>query len=298
VVNGTGAMNGNVTNVQVLCTQPGFTIGGSVEAWSEATGDTLELQTMRATTSLLLGHDVQLSYSGDERRNIQCADVLPPNSQPQPCTEFYYTGIATSNVSSVIVDCQHNDWAWTTWYMDKTDVANNLPLRSPRHSFLKIWLHPNLNSPGGRDFAASWTDNQGRRWLFGGQGYPYPSPLGLQLPGLLNDLWVFDGSVGGWVPANVLTILPPGTSQWIVDPTALEFEEVSTTAGGPGSRWGSSSWTDSSGNLYLFGGQGFDSTPNLNPSLLMTCGNALRRFLPLIATAQEPVPAPGFWWEA
>jgi len=269
VVNGTGAMNGNVTNVQVLCTQPGFTIGGSVVGLVEATGDTLELQN-NAGDDLFVTGDTTFNFptlvTNGGIYNVQT--FLPPNSQPQPCTEFYYTGIATSNVSSVIVDCQHNDWAWTTWYMDKTDVANNYAAVTTPLFPKNLVAPPNLNSPGGRDFAASWTDNQGRRWLFGGQGYPYPSPLGLQLPGLLNDLWVFDGSVGGWVPANVLTILPPGASQWIVDPTALEFEEVSTTAGGPGSRWGSSSWTDSSGNLYLFGGQGFDSTPNLNPSLL------------------------------
>src|SRR5712671_261952 len=215
VVNGTSAMNGNVTNVQVLCTQPGFTIGGSVVGLVEATGDTLELQN-NAGDDLFVTGDTTFNFptlvTNGGIYNVQT--FLPPNSQPQPCTEFYYTGIATSNVSSVIVDCQHNDWAWTTWYMDKTDVANNYAAVTTPLFPKNLVAPPNLNSPGGRDFAASWTDNQGRRWLFGGQGYPYPSPLGLQLPGLLNDLWVFDGSVGGWVPANVLTILPPGASQW------------------------------------------------------------------------------------
>jgi hypothetical protein len=270
VVNGTGAMNGNVTNVQVLCTQPGFTIGGSVVGLVEATGDTLELQN-NAGDDLFVTGDTTFKFPTPVTNggiyNVQT--FLPPSSQPQPCNEFFYTGIATSNVSSVIVDCQHNDWAWTTWYLPATEAANNYAaVTTPL--FPKNVVPPsNTSTPGGRDLAASWTDNQGRRWLFGGQGYPYPSPLGRQLPSLLNDLWVFDESVGGWVPANVLTILPPtAPPQWIVDPTALEFEDV-PTGGSPGSRWGSSSWTDSLGNLYLFGGQGFGSTPNQLDTVLL-----------------------------
>jgi hypothetical protein len=269
VVNGTGTVNGNVTNVQVLCTQPGFTVGGSVVGLVEASGDTLELQN-NAGDDLFVTGDTAFKFPTPVTNggiyNVQT--FLPPNSQPQPCNEFFYTGIATSNVSSVIVDCQHNDWGWTTWYVPKTEGANNYAAVTTPLLPKNAVPPPNLSTPGGRDLAASWTDNQGRRWLFGGQGFPYPSPLGPQLPSLLNDLWVFDEFVGGWVPANVLTILPPSATQWIVDPTALEFEDVST-GGTPGARWGSSSWTDSLGDLYLFGGQGFGSTPNqLDPVLL------------------------------
>ncbi len=269
VVNGTGTVNGNVTNVEVLCTQPGFTIGGSVVGLVEGTGDTLELQN-NAGDDLFVTGDTAFKFPTQVTNggiyNVQT--FLPPKSQPQPCTEFYYTGIATSNVSSVIVDCEHDDWAWRSWYLPSTDVGNNYAAVTTPLLPKNLVAPPDLSTPGARDFAASWTDNRGRRWLFGGNGYPFPSPLGLQLPGLLNDLWVFDGSLAGWVPANVATILPPTATQWIVDPTALEFEDVSTSAGSPGSRWGSSSWTNSTGDLYLFGGQGFDSTGQLNPALL------------------------------
>src|SRR5690348_1557589 len=39
-------------------------------------------------------------------------------------------------------------------------------------------------------------------WLFGGEGFPFLSRVGKQPPGLLNDLWVFDGA---WLPANIHT---------------------------------------------------------------------------------------------
>jgi hypothetical protein len=269
VVNGTGTASGNVTNVEVLCTQPGFVIGGSVVGLVEGAGDTLELQD-NAGDDLFVTGDTTFKFPTQVTNGgiYNVSMFLPPKSQPQPCNEFYYTGIATSDVSSVIVDCQHNDWAWTSWYLAATDVANNYAAVITPLFPINLVPPANLDTPGGRDLAASWTDNLGRRWLFGGQGYPYPSPVGLQGPGFLNDLWVFDGSVGGWVPANVRTMLPPGGIQWIVDPTALEFVDASTAAS-PGSRWGSSSWTDSTGDLYLFGGQGFGSTPNqLDPVLL------------------------------
>jgi N-acetylneuraminic acid mutarotase len=190
--------------------------------------------------------------------NVQI--FLPPSSQLQGCTMWFYTGIAITNVSDVLADCQHNDWGWDTWYIASTNKANNYaavttPLQPPNVPF-----PPNLSTPGGRDFAASWTDKTGRRWLFGGNGFPYPSPLGNQLPSFLNDLWVNDPSVGGWVPANLPIFTNsqniPAVFQDRVEP--LEAEDV-PTGSTPGSRWGSSSWTSNSGDLYLFGGQGIDS---------------------------------------
>jgi hypothetical protein len=200
---------------------------------------------------------------------------LPPTSQPQACNEFFYTGIATTNVSDVIVDCQHNDWNWISWYVPQTNTAGNYasvttPLFPPNQ------IAPtNLGTPGGRDFAAAWTDKFGRKWLFGGQGYPYVSPLGKQVTGFLNDLWVFDSTkqfgltgptvYGGWVPAN-LPIFQNTSGIWQDDYTVLERENFpglygtlhSATGGAPGARWGSSTWTDAAGNLWMFGGQGID----------------------------------------
>jgi hypothetical protein len=247
--------------VQVICTQPGFKISGSVVGLVEGPGDTLELQNNAGDDLFVSGDTVFTFPTQVTNGGIYNVEMfLPPTSQPQGCTKFFYTGIAITNVSSVLVDCQHNDWGWTSWYLASTTKANNYaavttPLQPPNEPF-----PPNVSTPGARDFAASWTDNQGRRWLFGGNGFPYPSPLGNQLPSFLNDLWVYDPSVGGWVPANLPTFTnsqsSPAVFQVRVD--SLELEDV-PTASTPGSRWGSSSWTSAAGDLYLFGGQGIDS---------------------------------------
>jgi hypothetical protein len=262
VVTGNGTATSNVTNVEVICTQPGFKISGAVVGLVEGPGDTLELQN-NAGDDLFVTGDTTFTFPTSVTNggiyNVQT--FLEPSSQPQQaCNDFFYTGIALTNVSTVLVDCQHNDWGWESWYLAGTNKANNYsavttPLFPPNLTF-----PPNLGTPGGRDFASTWTDTSGRRWLFGGQGYPYPSPLGNQLPSLMNDLWVYDTRVGGWVPANLPIFSNAGTSPVVsqVRVDQLEFEDVAT-ASAPGSRWGSSSWTSTSGDLYLFGGQGIDS---------------------------------------
>jgi hypothetical protein len=271
VVNGSGTVTANVTNVEVICTQPGFKISGSVVGLVEGPNDTLEVQDNGGDDLFVTGDGTFTFPTQVTNGGIFNVDLfLPPKSQTQPCSVFFYTGIAIANVSDVLVDCEHNEWGWTSWYISTTTAANNYAtVITPLFPINEV-PPANLNIPGGRDFAATWTDTRGRQWLFGGEGFPYPSPLGKQAPGLLNDLWVNDPFVGGWVPADVRTMLPPGALQWIVDPTALEFVGASTTGSAPGSRWGSSSWTAStSGDLYLFGGQGFGTAPNeIDPVLL------------------------------
>jgi len=269
ILNGSGTANGNVNSVQVACTQPGFTVGGSVVGLIVGPGDTLELQN-NAGDDLFVTGDTSFVFPTKVTNGgiYNVGLFIPPASQPQTCTMFAYTGIASSNVSDVVVDCQHNDWNWLTWYVGSTNLSNN-------YSAVTTPLFPvnqvppaNLNTPGGRDFASAWTDKTGRKWLFGGFGFPYPSPVAKQIQGYLNDLWVFDEGAGGWVPANVKTILPPLATQWIVDPTQLEAENIASDVV-PGSRWGGSSWTDTTGNLWMFGGQGFSTVPGVIHSVLL-----------------------------
>lgn len=272
VVNGTGTVSGNVSNVQIICTQPGFTVGGSVVGLVTGAGDTLELQ-LNAGDDLFVTGDTTFTFPTQVTNGgiYNVSMFLPPSSQPQPCNLFNYTGIATGNVSDVIVDCQHNDWNWISWYVSSTKSANNYASVTSPLRPANVLPPPNLGTPGGRDFAASWTDKLGRKWLFGGAGFPYPSPFGKQPPGLLNDLWVFNGT---WLPANLTTFINKAGDPE-VDVGPLEATNVSgaygtlkvASGGAPGSRWGSSTWTDAAGNLWMFGGQGYSST-GLDFSLL------------------------------
>jgi len=101
------------------------------------------------------------------------------------------------------------------------------------------------NAPGGREGSVIWTDGGDNLWLFGGWGFT------VNFPGYLNDLWKFDPSSKEWA-------WMAGSST--ANPTGVHGELGTPSAGTvPGGRWVATSWTDSSGNLWLFGGQGYDA---------------------------------------
>ena len=104
------------------------------------------------------------------------------------------------------------------------------------------------NIPGARDSGVSWTDNAGNLWLFGGMGYDSAGDWGD-----LNDLWRYDAD-GQWT--------------WMSGADSVDLAGTYGTKGTPGvanipgARDGSISWADSNGNLWLFGGWGYDSAGN------------------------------------
>jgi N-acetylneuraminic acid mutarotase len=101
------------------------------------------------------------------------------------------------------------------------------------------------NVPGSRYQAVGWTDASGNLWLFGGNGY---DSAGNQ--GTLNDLWKFSGGEWTWM----------GGSNLADQPGAYGTLGVAASANIPSTRFGAISWTDSSGNFWLFGGFHRDSS--------------------------------------
>jgi hypothetical protein len=102
------------------------------------------------------------------------------------------------------------------------------------------------NVPGGRYDSTSWTDASGNLWLFGGIGFD-----GDGVFSLLNDLWRYDSSTGEWTWMS-------GSD--VSDQTGVYGTRgVANAANTPGARRGVASWIDSSGDLWLYGGQGYDS---------------------------------------
>jgi len=151
VVNGTGTMTSNINTVGIVCPQPTFTIGGTLIGLVNGPGDTVELLNNGGDNNFVTGDNTTFTFPTQVTANgaYNVSIFLDPTSQPQPCFVFFYTGIAVSNVSSVLVDCQHNDWTWRSG----PNVAGQLGkavLPPPS---------PDTNTPGGRDYAAAWTDS-------------------------------------------------------------------------------------------------------------------------------------------
>ncbi|MBW4039511.1 MAG: hypothetical protein HIU91_11680 [Acidobacteria bacterium] len=111
------------------------------------------------------------------------------------------------------------------------------------------------NIPSGRDAAAVWKDAAGNFWMFGGIGL---DANGNQ--GYLNDLWKYTPSATGdtgewtWMGGNSTVPQANGGQSGV-------YGSLGTPAAGniPGGRYSASSWTDASGNFWLFGGSGYDS---------------------------------------
>jgi len=129
------------------------------------------------------------------------------------------------------------------------------------------------NVPGGREGAASWIDESGNFWLFGGYGVP-----GNGYGDYLNDLWKFDLSSMEWTWMSGSSTFdpdcPPLDANGIMIPCQYTFGQpgmygdLGTPSAGnvPSSRWAAASWTDNSGNFWLLGGQGVDA--NYRPGYL------------------------------
>ena len=108
------------------------------------------------------------------------------------------------------------------------------------------------NIPGAREAATSWTDSSGNFWLFGGIAYDSIGGYSADI----NDLWKFNPSEGAWAwmsgsNVNALTTVAKGI---------YGTRGAAGVANVPGARDGAASWADGSGNLWLFGGYGYDSS--------------------------------------
>jgi hypothetical protein len=105
------------------------------------------------------------------------------------------------------------------------------------------------NVPGARNESVRWIDASGNLWLFGGAGLNSSA-----VASNLNDLWEYNPTAKTWT--------------WVSGSNTFDSIGVYGTQGTPsasnipGARFGALGWTDSSGNLWLFGGFGRDSTPS------------------------------------
>ncbi len=99
------------------------------------------------------------------------------------------------------------------------------------------------NKPGAREHGVSWTDANDNLWLFGGIGYATTLKFSN-----LNDLWKYNINSGQWMWVNG----DDTTSYSNIG--VFGIKGIAAVSNKPGATEGSISWTDTNGNLWLFGG--------------------------------------------
>jgi hypothetical protein len=105
------------------------------------------------------------------------------------------------------------------------------------------------NIPGAREGAVSWVDSSGNLWFFGGYGSDSTQF------NYLNDLWEFNPTSKAWT-----WVSGSSTNLGAKVPGVYGTMDVPAAANVPGGRGYGVSWFDKSGNVWLFGGDGYDST--------------------------------------
>lgn len=122
-------------------------------------------------------------------------------------------------------------WTW----MHGTDTLNVPPV------YGTTGVSAPSNRPGSLEGSACWTDAAGNFWMFGGSLYNGTSA------DLVNDLWNYNTASNEWKRVR-------GTGT--VALANYGTQNVSAASNSPGGRSNSVTWTDGSGNLWMFGGQG------------------------------------------
>lgn len=141
---------------------------------------------------------------------------------------------------------QSNQWAWM-----KGDTTETVINHAIAHYGI-LGIADTANRPGSREGGVTWKDNAGNQWLFGGFG------LGVNNNGFLNDLWMYNPLTNKWTWVKGDSLIDKNGVYGILN-TASPL-----TTAKPGSRTNAVSWTDASGNFWLFGGIGFANSGGLS----------------------------------
>jgi N-acetylneuraminic acid mutarotase len=128
-------------------------------------------------------------------------------------------------------------WTWVKGSSSTMQTANYGTLN----------VSNNSNRPGARLGACNWIDASGNFWMFGGYGVANNT-----LTGSLSDLWKYNSVTNQWVWINGNNLIDQNGVYGTLG--------VASTSNKPGSRAGANAWADNAGNIWMFGGNGFDAT--------------------------------------
>ncbi len=269
-----GTATANVTTVVVTCPAVTYSVGGTLVGLAGVpsnngpiTDGTFVLQNVLGNT-LTVTQNGPFTFATPEALNDQyeISVLHSASTQAEGCSLWYYKGVVTANVTSIIVDCAHNDWTW----IDGTNTAGIASPPKPVYGSFATSAPPTVpnpytNTPGARYSAAGWTDRFGNLFLFGGDGWELSGsnqPDTLDAP--MNDLWVC-----------IMNQFNPDECQWQLVGAYDSTKYGTTTVGGqiilnaqhegqggvfpgtplaPQARSGAGTWTDGAQNFWLFGG--------------------------------------------
>jgi N-acetylneuraminic acid mutarotase len=211
-----------------------YTVGGSI---SGLTVSSVVLANGSATVTVLAGSTSWVFPVSFVAGSSYAVTIKTQPTGEQCEITSGASGMNTGSVGNVTVACGFGQWTWKGGpnTLNASGVYGTLGTASA------------ANVPGARYWTNSWTDSAGNFWLFGGVGYDSTGATGY-----LNDLWQYSPSTGLWT--------------WINGGTVANATGVYGTQGTaaatnlPGGRQAANSWIDASGNLWLFGGVGYDST--------------------------------------
>lgn len=215
------------------------------------------------TAKLLVGMSVQLwvtvlhspnsrvtwSLSGAGCTGVSCGTISSTGLYTAPPTASVLSPLIvtvkataeadTSKSASAVITVFQPDVVEWTW-------ISGSDLGFPQGDFGTLRISAPSNAPPGRRYAECWLDPSGNLWLFGGESRD-PSDG----DGNLNDLWKFDPVTLEWTwMSGNMAMDQPGVygTKGLAAPTNV-----------PGARVRAASGSDPDGNLWLFGGFGYDS---------------------------------------
>jgi hypothetical protein len=247
VSNASGPTNGDVTTVSVACTTIKYSVGGTVLG---LVGSNLVLQNNSGDNLLVAPNATGFTFVTklDGGASYKVAVLSQPSNPAQSCSVTGEKGTSSADVTTVVVTCSNiNEWTWVGGPQGEDQIG----------AYGTKGTGDSNNVPGARYWGVSWADASGNFWHFGGYGY---DSVGIVAD--LNDLWEGSyNSTGQWTwtwmgGSDVAGVGGTYGTLGTADPANM-----------PGARDSAVSWTDSSGNFWLFGGHGYDSVrtaDNLN----------------------------------
>jgi len=166
------------------------------------------------------------------------------------------TSGGTGQIGSVLNDLWNFDPGTSQWtWVSGANVANQNGVYGTQGTSNATTNAAATNVPGARWGSMGWVNPDGNLFLVGGFGYGSQNSVPT---GFLNDVWEYQLSTAQWIWwKGSIDVNQPAT--YITTP--FDYFQLSYTNNAIGARRGAAHWVpNSSGYVYMFGGEGYDST--------------------------------------